>query len=341
MEGGEPLISRFKRFFLIFLMLILILTLFNPAYSEQKPGDPIQKTENIIIRLEKEYGPGIILGDPLEVGEYRIIPVTRIEVREKLQGQGNWISAHNVTEGSIRPMGLVVLSPEGFEFIRIHESLPGQIVERLPLIIQWINGSIFRRGPYDPGAKIPFDEMIASVALLIPEKVFGLGIVSWWVQKLIFASAWYILAFITTLLFSTQSSLIAANMRYRPIASTFAGITGSITIIFFCAVMTASIIGIPISIILVIFYLLGSFLGRVAMGVLLGWLVTGRYRSGNTSSSWILVGGAIMAGMRMIPRFGWIIWLAFGVLGFGGVLVTLMTHKIMDQLSRNGRSETE
>ncbi len=335
------MISRFYRFFSIFLILIFILILFNPAYSAQKPGDPIQKTENILIRLEKEYGPGIILGDPLEVSEYRIIPVSRIEVRDKLQGQENRISVHNVTEGSIRPMGLVVISPEGFEFIRIHESLSGQIMERLPLIIQWINSSIFRRRSYGPGAKMSVDEMVASVALLVPEKVFGLGIVSWWVQKLIFASAWYILAFITTLLFSMQSRVIAANMKQKPLATIIAGTTGSIILVFFSAVMTASIVGIPISIILITFYLIGSFLGRVAIGILLGWMVAGGIRSQNTpSSSWILLGGAIMAATRMIPRFGWMVWLTFGVLGFGGVLVTLMTSQGMDQPSKNRRSET-
>lgn len=336
------MIRRFERFFPVFLILIFILTLFNPAYPAQKPGDPVPRTESIIIRLEKEYGPGIILGEPLEVSEYRIIPVTRIEVREKLQGQENRISAHNVTEGSIHPMGLVVISPEGFEFIRIHESLSGQIVERLPLIIQRINSSIFRRGRYDAGSRMQVDEMLASVVLLVPEKIFGLGIVSWWVQKLIFASAWYILAFITTLLFPIQSRVIAVSMKRKPLSTITAGIAGSVILVFFSAVMTASIIGIPISIILIIFYLLGSFLGRVAMGVLLGWLVAGRNRSGNTpSSSWILLGGAIMAGTRMIPRFGWMVWLAFGVLGFGGVLVTLMTRKNMDQPLKNRRSEKE
>lgn len=330
------MLYRLTRFSQILLVIIFILLISPPSYSSIRTNEPIQETENILKMLEAEYGAGIILGEPLEVEKFRIIPVTRIEIRYKIQDQEKNISLQNLTGGSIHPMGLIILSPQGFEFIRIHESLAGQILERLPVIIQWINDHFLSRGTYASQSRIPLDEMIASLTLLVPEKIFGLGIVPWWVQKLMFASAWYILAFITAFLFSGPSGAIAANMKTYPLKSIVSGIAGSMIILFFTVIMTASIIGIPLSIILIVFYLIGSFIGRVSIGILLGGLVTGSYRPHKVpASAWFIPGGAIMAALRMIPRYGWIIWLAFGLSGFGGVVVTLFKHKRLDQSSES------
>lgn len=296
------------------LVLILIGSFIAVTISctagTELPTDMFEKG-HILLKLEEDYGSGLVLGEPLIVDRYRIIPVTRIKVGE-------------VNGGSIHPMGIVVISPEGFEFIRIHESLAGQIVERLPVLIKSWNSRIFKDRAAVTRPRVSMAEVVTSVLLLTPEKVLGVGIATWWVQKLIFVSAWFILAFITAKLLFPYICNIVNNIGRKPLASILYGISGSVILVFFSAIMTLTIIGIPLSFLLIISYLIASFMGRVSLGVLLGGLVTGSTRKGRpVSPYWIIPGGALMAGSRMIPVIGWIIWLFLGIWGFGGILLSL------------------
>ena len=99
-------------------------------------------------------------------------------------------------------------------------------------------------------------------------------------------------------------------------------------LVLFSAIMTLTIIGIPLSFLLITSYLIASFMGRVSLGVLLGGLVTGGTRKDRpVSPYWIIPGGALMAGSRMIPVIGWIIWLFLGIWGFGGILLSLVKNR--------------
>jgi uncharacterized spore protein YtfJ len=307
--------NRHAKWVLILILIgSFIATTISCSAGAEPPKD-INEKGHILLHLEKDHGRELVLGDPLIVDRYRIIPVTRVRVGK-------------VTGGSIHPMGIVVISPEGFEFIRIHESVAGQIVERLPGLVRSWNNLIFKNRTEVNRPRVSMAELVASVLLLTPEKVLGIGIATWWVQKLIFICAWFILAFITARLLFSYIERMVDNIRRKPFASILYGLSGSMILVFFSAVMTLTIIGIPLSFLLIGCYLIASFMGRVSLGVLLGGLVTGGTRKGRAISPyWIIPGGALIAASRMIPVIGWIIWLLLGVWGFGGIILSLGTNR--------------
>gem|GEM_PF-3411735 len=317
-----------SRFFLLPLIAMFLLCLTQALYSETWVDKPLTPEKNAIMELQKKYGSRLVLGDPLNVGKYRIIPVIRINLRHGEDNAENRSSGNYVASGKIRPMGLLVLSTDGFDFIRIHESISGQMLERLPFILHNINRIIYKDGDQIGHRTGSPYELLANALFLAPEKILGLGIVPWWVQKLIFVSAWYLIAFITACFLTDTTGYIAYLSGKNPVKCILSGAGIFAAIVLFSTVMTLTVIGLPISFILIGFYLISSFIGRISFGMLLGGLLTGGIRPGRAPlPSWFLLGGAIMAAVRMIPVFGWIIWFLAGIWGLGGVITAILNRK--------------
>jgi hypothetical protein len=88
--------------------------------------------------------------------------------------------------------------------------------------------------------------------------------------------------------------------------------------------LVLSVAGIPLAILLAVFYLVLSFTGTVGLSLLLGWSL-GRLcsRRWSVSAKWILPGALVLALLRLIPNLGWILWISSGIFGLGGTLLAM------------------
>lgn len=316
------------RYFLFLLAAFFLICQAPGSYSETMQDQPTLPGNDVVRQLQEEYGGRLVLGNPLEVGKYRLVPVIRMNLRSGLENKGKKPSGSYVASGKVRPMGILVFSPEGFDFIRIHESLTGQIFERLPVILHNINALIYKDKDPIRHERLSVGEILATAAFSVPERIFGLGIVPWWVQKLIFVSVWYIVAFITACLFTDITGPIIYGLARKPLKCLLSGIGFFLAVVLFSTAMALTVIGLPLSVILVVFYVVSSFIGRISIGMLIGGLLTGGVRIGRLPvASWLLSGGAVMAAVRMIPVFGWIIWFLAGIWGFGGVIAAILNRR--------------
>lgn len=293
--------------------------------ARQTEGSPEQSLEpSILTEFKAQYGTNVVMGDPLEVEGYKIIPIVNIRVGE------SWSSTEDggppfYTSGGIYPVGFIVISSQGIELLKVPYSLACILLEKSLPLFRAYREHVTRdqHGPYEKET-MPFNELLWRTVFLIPEHLLGLGIYIWWAQKLLFATTWYILSYLAFLFFRNQIGKVALVLRTRPLISLFSGAMGLVLTIFFGFIMALSIIGIPLTFIILLFFLVSTFLGTVALGTMLGGLILKpEDRNARPSANWILLGGLILAGIRMIPHLGWALWIIFGTIGFGAILVTL------------------
>jgi len=295
--------------------------------ARQAEGSPEQSLEpSILTEFKAQYGTNVVMGDPLEVEGYKIIPIVNIRVAENLSSTVHG-SGHPVyTSGGIYPVGFIVISSQGIQILKVPPDLLGILLEKsLPFFRVYLEHVARGQKVSLKGREtMPVDELAWRTVFLVPEHLLGLGIYIWWAQKLLFASTWYILAFLAFLLFRDQIGKVALMLRTRPLISLFSGVMGLFFSLFFAFIMALSIIGLPLTFIILLFFMVTAFLGTVALGTMLGGLILKpEDKSVRPSANWILLGGLILAGARMIPHAGWILWIIFGSIGFGGILLTL------------------
>lgn len=270
------------------------------------PGD----LQDLLEKIAREYKTEMILGNPLETGDYRIIPVATASFGTLKHAEKNSSSMDHLSGGSIYPLGLVIISPEGVEFVRVNRPFTSWMVEGI------LSGSFID----DPSLK----KIMLSVLLMIPEKTLGISILPWWVHKVIFALVWFLLALFSTWLFPGFIRETALSMRRHVLRTAFAGIAAFIVIAGLAVLFFLSIAGLPLAFLLLIFYLVLSFAGAVSLALLLGWsLGVMCSRKWPVSTKWAIPGAAIIVILRMIPCLGWVIWICVGLFGLGGALLTL------------------
>lgn len=129
-------------------------------------------------------------------------------------------------------------------------------------------------------------------------------------------------------LFSKQIRNIATFVSKEPGESLLFGILGIILIIPLTIILGLSIIGIPLTFLLIILVIVASLLGVVSIYFLIGQRFLTTFNFKNPTSLWgVFIGLIILELIRTIPHLGGIIMLTVYLFGFGAVIKTRFGSK--------------
>ena len=302
----------------VFVLIVLFTVLSAGIAFAQTAGDRTAKIpgdlQDLLEKIAREYKTEMILGTPLETGKYRIIPVASASFGTLIPDADNRAGVDHLSGGSVYPVGLVILSPGGAEFVRIHRPFSSWIVESI------FSGST--------GEKPSLKKIMISSLLLVPEKTLGIHILPWWIHKLLFSTAWCVLVLLVSWLCPQFTVDIALTMKDKIFRTALAGAVAFMAITGIFMLFVLSVAGIPLAILLAVFYLVLSFTGTVGLSLFLGWSL-GRLcsREWPISAKWILPGVVVLALLRLIPTLGWVLWISSGIFGLGGTLLTMRRNR--------------
>ena len=129
-------------------------------------------------------------------------------------------------------------------------------------------------------------------------------------------------------LFSKQIRNIATFVSKEPGESLLFGILGMILIIPLTIILGLSIIGIPLTFLLIILVIVASLFGVVSIYFLIGQRFLTTFNFKNPTSLWgVFIGLIILELIRTIPHLGGIIMLTVYLFGFGAVIKTRFGSK--------------
>ena len=297
-------------FALIILFAVLSAGIVFAQTGDKGTAKIPEDLQDLLEKVAREYKTEMILGTPMKTGKYRIIPVVSASFGTLIPGAENRGGVDHLSGGSVYPVGLVILSPGGADFVRIHRPFSSWILESL------FSGSV--------GGKPSLRKIIVSALLLVPEKTLGIHILPWWVHKLLFSTGWFVLVLLVSWLCPKFTKDIALTMKDKIFRTALTGSVAFIAITGIFMFLVLSVAGIPLAILLAVFYLVLSFTGTVGLSLLLGWSL-GRLcsRRWSVSAKWILPGALVLALLRLIPNLGWILWISSGIFGLGGTLLAM------------------
>lgn len=129
-------------------------------------------------------------------------------------------------------------------------------------------------------------------------------------------------------LFSKQIRNIATFVSKEPGESLLFGILGMILIIPLTIILDMSIIGIPLTFLLIILVIVAGLLGVVSIDFLIGQRFLTTFNFKNPTILWcVFIGLIILELIRTIPHLGEIIMLTVYLFGFGAVIKTRFGSK--------------
>ncbi len=133
-----------------------------------------------------------------------------------------------------------------------------------------------------------------------------------------------LLYLVTTLVFTRPIEACAKSLDTRPAGSILAGILGVVLFGPVCLLLLVSIVGIPAVPVLFCAMLVALFFGKIAICSFLGRRLLNQFTSGvgpHPALS-VLIGGAILYVMYMVPILGFLLWALGTIWALGAVLVT-------------------
>jgi len=151
-----------------------------------------------------------------------------------------------------------------------------------------------------------------------------LGLVGWLFAALAFAAC----AVLAAVLAPGPLASAARRAEESPGRAFVYGLISLPAFFVLCVVLTVTIIGIPLLLLLVPAYLALLFFGALVAAFFIGTrvlMVTGRYRVGNALAA--VVGAMILAATTFIPVLGDLLLYALSLLGAGAVILALFSRR--------------
>ena len=195
-----------------------------------------------------------------------------------------------------------------------------------PVVLQVIRG--LRQAPEDAGEvtrqRWNPTEILAALYALLPQGGLQFGLFPWPLTLvLIFLAGWLVLALLIGVFLPWPVTAIAATLQEHTLRTGLVGVLSYGVVLILAAVFTVSIIGIPLTVMVLVLAWGAQLLGMVSIAALVGRRSTTAMRRPDYSNVvCILIGGIILGLVRIIPVFGWIAWLLLGIFGFGAVILT-------------------
>jgi uncharacterized spore protein YtfJ len=317
-----------------FLPAILICFLasqcFSPpalAATDQARAESSNPSADTLEELKSLYSTEIILGQPLEVEGVKIIPLATIGIgfgrRDASKDQGELRGAGGV----VSPVGVLVVSNKGVQLIPISKGFLEQLGSALaPIMLEFIRRA--EEAPEDGkgrmGRRANLASTLAAIYGFLPENGLKFGFFPWPPFLIvIFILGWLASAVLITVFLPDQISEVAKTSRERPLHTGLTGLLGFGGVLFLAILFAASVIGLPLTVLLLVLTWVLSLLGVVGIAWIVGEKCIAAFSATRHSGTvYVVIGGILLAILRVIPFFGWVIWFLLGVFGFGGVVLT-------------------
>ncbi len=170
-----------------------------------------------------------------------------------------------------------------------------------------------------PGAKV-----MGKIERRIPPKekaapMFWCGIC--WVIGSLIAAVLYAIIFVA--LFPNAIQNAASTVRDSFWASMGVGFLALVLVPIAFVILLITMVGAPTSLVLLALHFVFLYSAKVVIGLWLGQKILGRGREGIPNRYWsVILGLVILAILTYIPFFGWIIWFAVLITGYGGLILS-------------------
>jgi uncharacterized spore protein YtfJ len=292
-------------------------------YSHAEAGELDPAVRDALAELKQLYATEITLGKPLEIDGFKIIPLATVGIGygqrprtpdgEAVQGAG----------GVLSPVGVLVISQQGVHLLPVSKGLLEQLLGAVtPIVLQ-----VMQRGGKEPsGARVRVPEILATLYAFMPERGWKFGFFPWPLPLvLLFLAGWLVLALLIALLLPHHIIVVAATLQTSALRSGLVGLLSYGVVFILAAVFTISIIGMPLTVLLLVVTWGAKLLGTVSIAWLVGQKAAAAVRPRPYSEViHVLIGGFILGVVRIIPGLGWILWMILGIVGLGAVLRSQM-----------------
>ncbi|MFQ6609541.1 MAG: hypothetical protein ACE5D7_01945 [Fidelibacterota bacterium] len=160
--------------------------------------------------------------------------------------------------------------------------------------------------------------------LLSPGNLFGF----WWFGKIMVGLGILCVGLLIVILFPITVQSVADTITRSPFISSFAGIAGAVLFVPTMILIAISLIGIPLLPLMAIAFAGSMLVGYVAMSFLLGSKAATGFGKEDISPVGAAITGLLILWMiSFIPILGSVIKIIVSIIGFGGVIMTLINKR--------------
>jgi hypothetical protein len=176
-----------------------------------------------------------------------------------------------------------------------------------------------------PTAPASLPELLATFYAFVPARGLKFGLFPWPLPLvLIFLVGWLALALLIGVFLPHQLVAIASTLQVNVLRAGILGLLSYGVIFILAVVFTISIIGIPFTVLLLVFTWAANLLGTVSIAWLIGQKAWGALRRAHYPEVVYVLTGGLLEAVRIIPVLGWLLWSVLGVFGFGAVVRSQM-----------------
>lgn len=304
-----------KKILMCMVCLSFVISAAAIAQTEENVTDASVRTA--VEELKGMYSAEIIMGTPLEVNGLKIIPLATVGVgygqhgmpsdsdTQKMQGAG----------GILNPVGIIVVSGKNVKLIQLSKGFIEQLVGALaPVIVQAVKpGQQQAVGANGETYKIPEAQGTTGIErtlISVYTRIVFYFILGWLGLVLIIAA------------FLPQQVTAAVSMlQQNYIRTGLIGLVGYGLVFLFAAVFTMSLIGIPLTVVVVILTCVFTLFGTGGLALLVGQKIAAALgKDAYSNIICVLIGGIILGVVGIIPVLGLFVWTIVAIFGFGAVL---------------------
>ena len=315
-------------------ILLSIVTLAGGALAQEDTRSVVSNAsiQAALEQLQAIYSTEIILGTPLEVDGRKIIPLAIAGFAFGQQGDADYRGKMNAKAqgevygagGVMIPIGVLVVSGKDVELLQLSKGFVEQLGGVLaPLLVEFMNQ------PQTSGV-----EEKASVAAPKTSQGFNVVRILSKMQGFIasfrilitglFLLGWLALIVVIDLFLPQQITAIVATLRKNFWHTALTGILSLVVVLFVSVILTISLIGIPLTFVVIVFTCALTLFGSAGLALLVGQtLVAAIQKTRYADVLFVLIGGIILGivGIIPIPLLGWLVWTIVSILGVGSVLL--------------------
>ncbi len=281
---------------------------------------PETTSEDAFIRqtleeLKQVYSAEIIMGTPLEVNGLKLIPLATVGVGisqhemestdTKMQGAG----------GLLHPVGIIVVSGKDVKLLQFSKSFMAEVVEILiPIALQALNM---------PASETPNAPAENVTALTMKKSTgFGAKFSSWYYRTLtFFLAGWLLFALMFETFWPQHVTTITSTLQQNYLRAGFVGLAGYGVVLLCAIVFAITLIGLPLSFIIMLLTGLFTLFGSIGVALLTGQYLSSTFgKTGYSNATAMLIGGLMLGIIGFVPILGWLVWAIIKTLGFGAVL---------------------
>jgi uncharacterized spore protein YtfJ len=306
------------------LYLAVVLSLAWPGYGRSQTD-----TSDAPLREALEAWRGfaqteVILGQPRRLEGVTIIPVATVGMGFGQRQEPSDRRALVGAGGVLSPVGVLVVSPRGVQLLPISKGFLEQALGAItPVLLHLVRAA--RPAAEGKGAaRLTPPDLLAALYAMLPRGGLKFGLFPWpFPLILLFVAGWLALALVVGVFLPQRLTAIASTLREQPFRATLTGVLSYGAVGVLALVFTVSIIGLPLTLVVLALAWALHLLGMVSIAWLIGHTSAVALRQARPGVVRAVLGGGLVLGIiRLIPLVGWLVWLVLGLGGFGAVLLT-------------------